>query len=381
MDCQQAREIVSEAFDRGVGETPGVAEAREHCRTCADCRAFVEGLAMLRKTPAPSAPPQLVDAIVARAQKAVDLGVPRPVVPRPLEAQVAADGGEVAAPAEDGGPDEATTAEQPEVVPAQPWEPRVAAKRPEQRDAAWWIPRLVAAAAAVIVGVFALSLSLQGFRALRPSGAAGPAESASANMPAAAPTDPNAYRATVGADSASASATKGAQLNASLGGARYVAFNGAAYVWLGDRTPDTAALTSGGQLDSSLDSSQGPTTRQVWQAKSDPDIIFIQPDPGTGTYTAFRRVLRSRGGKAYMLSVGSDITSYGRWPALPSQFSTPTADDGSPTFVAAGKDDTGLDVYVPPGASADAGFAIAPTMSSSDPAGANPNWTWWVPKP
>jgi hypothetical protein len=108
-------------------------------------------------------------------------------------------------------------------------------------------------------------------------------------------------------------------------------------------------------------------------------MIFVEDPPGH--FVAFRSVERMFKGKPYVLSSNGDLTAYGQWPALPSQYATPTASDGSPTFAPAGRDDTGLQVYAPSGTSAESGFAVAPGTSTSDPAGGNPRWTWWVPKP
>jgi hypothetical protein len=127
----------------------------------------------------------------------------------------------------------------------------------------------------------------------------------------------------------------------------------------------------------------GRTRTQGFSGKSDPDIIFI-PAPsgsdGSGTYVAFKRVERDRDGKTYVLQSGGSLTAFGAWPALPSNLPTPTASDGYPTFVPAGRDDSGLEIFAPSGDSPDKGFAVPPATAGADPAAGNPNWTWWLPK-
>lgn len=360
MDCLEAREIVSEAFDRGVAATPRAAEAREHCRACDDCRAFVEGLGTLDAVPAPQASEKLVESIIWRGRKMADAGVPRsaPRVPTPVDGSAEAQ--EAAA-----------------WVPPQP-PPR----REEPRDALWWVPRIAIGLAAAATVVFAVGLSLQGFRALRT-----PAESA----PTAATMDQRsiggspsygAAGAPAAAPATSADEAKAASATASVDGTgRYVSFGDQAYLLLGERQPDSSSLNGIGSLTSSLDTTSEPKQYRVWQSTADADVVFVQAETAApGTYLAFRRVERSFGGKPFVLYASPDVTSFGMWPSLPSTFATPTAGDGSPTFVAAGKDDTGLTVYAQPGASAAGGFAVAPGTSSGDPAGGDPNWTWWLPK-
>ncbi|HEY3317276.1 MAG TPA: hypothetical protein VGK50_02470 [Coriobacteriia bacterium] len=351
MDCSRAREIISEAFDRGVTEVPLSAEARDHCRDCRDCRRFVEGLALLKKTPPPAAPPELVDAIVQRGRMMAEAGVPRAV---PRVSEPAAEDG---AASEDG----------PSFGPA--FEP---AARPQERDPWWRAVRLAAGAAAVAAAVFALVLSFQGFRALRPNAASTKATPTQLALPQAS--------APSAADSARSGAAAGRAETAASGGPRFIAVANEAYAWLGARTPDAASMVPlDAKISSSLDSSATPAERQAWRSKTDADIVFVRSDDTSETYTAFKRVVRTSGGKLYTLWA-ADITAYGQWPALPSQYATPTAEDGSPTFVPAGKDDSGLDIFAPTGSAVDAGFAVAPGTTPSDPAGGDPNWTWWVPK-
>lgn len=350
MDCLQAREIMSEAFDRGVAEVPQADEAREHCRQCAECATFAAGLTSLQRSPGPKAPDQLVETILERARKI---------------AEIAKSEGAGAAT---GSPAGAEAADAPGAAGS--WTPDAAvAPRREPHDKWWWGWRIAGGLTAAAVVLFALAIAFQGFRSIGARGG----ESASA--PAILGGVPGAN-----GPAASAPATTSADTAGRAGAARYVSYNGQAFVLLGVRDPNAGSLNSAGALTSSLDTSDTPKQYGVWQSKDDLDLIFVQPSPDATGYLAFRRVVRTLGGRQFALSAEGRPTGYDQWPTLPSTFTTPTASDGSPTFVAAGKDDSGLTAYAPQGASPDAGFAIAPATDVTDPAAGNPYWTWWVPK-
>ena len=44
-----------------------------------------------------------------------------------------------------------------------------------------------------------------------------------------------------------------------------------------------------------------------------------------------------------------------------------------------GRDALGVQTYTATGVPQTQGFAIAPGTPATDPAGSNPNWTWWEP--
>ena len=108
----------------------------------------------------------------------------------------------------------------------------------------------------------------------------------------------------------------------------------------------------------------------------DPSVVYVKD--AEGTLFAFERATRTFSARQYALSGGS-ITAYGTWPKLPSGVETPTNPDGSPQYVEAGTDSSGVTVYRPVGGDAATGIAVAPGTAPSDPAAGNPNWTWWVP--
>ena len=96
-------------------------------------------------------------------------------------------------------------------------------------------------------------------------------------------------------------------------------------------------------------------------------------------FLRFDPVLRRFNGADFQLQPGITLDRYGLWPELPSSLPVPSEANGSPTFIAAGTDDSGVTVYVRVGDSPDNGFAVAPGTAPSDPAAGNPGWTWWLP--
>lgn len=366
MDCLQAREIVSEAFDRGVEATLGAAEAREHCRSCEECRAFVAGLVALRDAPRPSAPPDVVEAVLERARRMAEADAEDTA----YRAAAAA-----AAPNGDGSESPSAATPTPTGGPVG-WEPDVAAPAPPRpRERYWWVPRAAAFAAAAAVVLVAVVVTVQGFRAL--SGAEGGASLSKETASGSVSFDENAPAAAPLAG-APAAATSGTVNGASA--PRYVAYDGVAWVSLGERTLDRTTLQQVGTLTSSTDTTGTPARDyNVWTSKTDQTVLFIELE--TDRWLAFQLVSRMRGGKRYALSAESGVTGYGQWPTLPSGMTVPEKADGSPSLTQAGTDDTGLPIYVPLGAVADAGFSVAPGTAPTDPAAGNPNWTWWVPKP
>jgi hypothetical protein len=382
MDCLQAREIVSEAFDRGVGSTANVEEARAHCRECAECRAFVEGLVSLQKAPRPKAPASVVDAVLERARLMAEHAEETPGTTAAVTTadQPGPEAREAAGVAQEATPPGAPT--------AIGWEPDIAARAPGRpREKWWWVPRASAIAGAAAVVVFAVVVSVQGFRALSGNQAA-PESARTAATPGSRSDQgsqgiPQNGKGLTFGGAPGAPATDGAGGEAHGGyvpttGATFVSFEDVAYVLLGDRTVDRGTLQLVGTLSSSLDTSASPAQRDVWRSSAFPGLIFLQPS--NEGYVAFRPVERTYKGKRFVLTA-QGLTGYGQLPALPSRFETPTASDGGPTFVPAGTDDTGMQVYAPAGASAEDGFAVAPGTSAGDPASGDPNWTWWVPKP
>jgi len=110
---------------------------------------------------------------------------------------------------------------------------------------------------------------------------------------------------------------------------------------------------------------------------ADASPVFVEDD--AGALYAFDAVVRTFRGVTYQQQ-SSSIPGFGVWPSLPSQISAPTSPDGSPTFVEVGQDDAGVKMYRLVASDASSGIGIAPGTSAGDPAGGNPNWTWWTPR-
>ncbi len=156
----------------------------------------------------------------------------------------------------------------------------------------------------------------------------------------------------------------------------FITYNGTAYVLVGPSTVQPSTLSRLGSTRSSLDGGT-PKDREVLGTSGTP-AVYVQNDQGQ--LLEFKPVTRTYGGRTYQLKSGG-IPSFGQWPGLPPEFAQPTAEDGSPTFIAVGADAGGLKVYRSASSTGTAGIAIAPGAPQGDPAAGNPNWSWWVPTP
>ena len=345
-----------------------------------ECRAFVAGLALLRRRPPPQAPPTLVDA---------DRGA------RPQDGRGGRSSGRVAAargaaprPARRGRP--SATRRRPQ---------RRRRLRPRRRGAAsrdaatrwWWGTRSPRPPRRSCSPRSRCRCRVQGFRALptaaRRGGAGAMATTAQAESSSRRRLRADCTsRGSAGAPQAARRRpTARPRLRRHGAGARYVDVDGAAYVWLGERTPDRATLERGGHAHDRRSTTDGDagTRYDVWRSTTDADVIFIRPTPSADAYVALPRVTRTLGGKRYALSTGDATRRVRRVAhAARRRCPTPTAADGSPTFAPAGTDDTGLpDLRARGCRRRRRASPSRPGTPSSDPAAGNPNWTWWVPKP
>lgn len=125
-----------------------------------------------------------------------------------------------------------------------------------------------------------------------------------------------------------------------------------------------------------FDTSNAPTQVNVYRSPVADGSIVVQGPSGLQVFTP---VTRTYDGQVFQLVSGVAIPNFGLWPKLPLEYPVPTAADGSPTFAKAGQDSLDVPIYTPGGTSVTDGFAIAPNTPNSDPAAANPNWTWWEP--
>jgi len=131
-----------------------------------------------------------------------------------------------------------------------------------------------------------------------------------------------------------------------------------------------------GTVSTAFASTGGPQQATVFRSPLSDGSIVVQGPDGLRVYAPVIRMFSS---VRYQLTSGSTIDRFGVWPTLPTRFPTPSGADGSPSFVTSGVDALGVSIYAASGRPVSEGFAVAPGTSTSDPAGGNPNWTWWSP--
>lgn len=320
MDCREAGLILSAAHDGEERDTALIDEARRHCDTCSECRAFARALAALSVVPPTPAPAALAEKTLAAIAAA---------------------------------PPETAEDEAPEGVAAwAPWLTR-------QRLWAW----TGALAAVAVVSIMVILVGTGTFGA--PGGeqstreALNRALTSQGSPPAAAPSAPEA----------------GAAAPASAAAPNYILFSNGIYVQVGPVESTASVLSTVGSVASDLGTGGSPRSVTVLRsATATTSIVIPFPDGGL---QSFALVTRTLGGKTYQLTTGIDIVRFGQWPTLPSNYPPPSSPTGAPTFAKAGTDDSGVSLYTPGGLAPTAGFAIAPGTGTGDPAAGNPNWTWW----
>ncbi|MBI5232570.1 MAG: hypothetical protein HY876_10460 [Coriobacteriales bacterium] len=361
MDCIQAQELISTALDREPVDPQALAEAKSHCRECADCVRFVRGLAALQRAIPPEPPAELANAAAKRAREVVD-------PEREAAAQAAAAAAEAAVVAEAAAGEQpaeaaAATAPLPAVeITAQDVRPKIAPRRRTGAIIGW------AAAAAVLV-LFGAWAAVAGVRAIFAPREAGAPQTAQTER--SVPLQPGTGdTATEGGATAPQAQQKGEE----SAGPQYVDFDGTVYRFQSETGESSATAQRIGTALTSLDGGSAATSRDVYGSRGG-EMILIAND--AGVMLSFAPVTRQYGGVTYRLR-STAIPAFGVWPALPQNVAQPTAADGSPTFVVEA-DEGGVTVYRLAGSSAREGIAVGPGSPQSDPAAGNPNWTWWTP--
>lgn len=332
MECTQARQIISSAYDGEQSDARALDLAKDHCRECEECAVFVTILAAMNRLPAPEMPEPALERMFTALRAEYPAASEAPVEAEPaVETQQVR---EVARPR----------------VPA--WAP--------------W------AAAAAVLLVAAGVMTTQGVRyLLQPSVGTDSAAEVSATDTAAD------QQAEPGAKSALSAVEPPAQDGATT------AAEGSSYVVFGQDVYRLAATTSGepvgsrvGSVTTAFDTGGAASDYPAYDDPTSDAIIVVA---GDDTLLRFEPVVRALRGTPYTLRSGT-IAAFGQWPSLPQGIPEPLAPDGSPVFIAAGTDDTGVTVYVRPGTDPSEGFAIAPGTVPSDPAAGNTGWTWWEPR-
>lgn len=337
MECQQACEILSAAHDGELIDAEALTVARAHAESCPECRAFVELMERLDVLPSPAAPAGLM----ARLE---DFPAKEAASVRDAEAREALE--------------HAQPVPVPHVHPA-----------PSRWTSKFTAYATAAAVLLVALGVGGVSYfnarnakntAMSGISPSTSNNYAGPGSTADR-----AGTAPESQYDTAKAGEPTATAPS------------YVSLKGAVWVLSEPSVSAPATLAAAGEIVTDLGSSDGSGKHAAFWAGSDRSALYVR-DAGN-MYARFTRAIRTLGGAPYGLVTGTPITAYGQWPTLPGRFAQPTGLDGSPTFSRFGFDDAGADIYVPPSARVEDGFAVAPGRPTTDPGAGNPNWTWWEP--
>lgn len=330
MECLRTQATVSAMHDREHVTDENAGIARAHVAECEPCREFEADLGQLANLPAPRLPAGLVDRVMVAV---------------------------AAIAAEDLENEQAIAPEAEQVVPEEaPATPRFAWFTGRTR---WGVYGAVAATAAVLVLAAIMSTR-------------GPVPPNTAERQAATP---GVVDLTFSGDPATAVAPV-TPAPAPARAPDYVVYKGHAYIPGALLADSTAATQSIGTVSTAFGGAGAP--RQVPAYRSpitDGSIVVPGPD-GARLYSPVVRMFSS---VKYHLVAGNTVDRFGVWPELPTRFPQPASSDGSPTFTAAGTDGLGVQVYTASGVPQTQGFAVAPGTPSSDPAGSNPNWTWWEP--
>lgn len=334
MDCIRTQATVSALHDGERVTDENAEAARAHCDECEQCRAFRADLGALSGLPMPAAPPELVDRIMVavasiaseRAQEAEGL------VPPASETGVS---------------------DPEEVAPRLEW---------FTGNVRWGTFGAIGVAAAALVLFLIIGTGRPPARNATDQAAVATSEGASSFV---------APQATSGAAKAVPAPTP-----APTRAPDYLTFSGRAYT-PGPLLSDSAVATqSVGTVSTAFGGTGAPTEIPAYRSPlADGSIVVKGPD-GSRLYEPVTRMLNS---VKYQLVAGNAVERFGVWPELPPRFPVPTSPDGSPTFTVAGGDALGVQTYTAKDVPQSRGFAVAPGTPATDPAGSNPNWTWWEP--
>jgi hypothetical protein len=356
MNCLEAEALISAAHDRETVSETELAAARSHCDECADCTAFAAGLQWLDVMPVPPAPDGLVERVLA-AVAPLQVARAEAVALEAENEEAASAGSELPVPDED-------PAEEPAAPPEGPapagWLSRFEWFQGPTKWASLGAVGALAATALIAFVVVGLGGPARTPQTASTSGASAPEVSFSDAGQKAAPSA-----------GAPAPQTAPAQAPDYVLFRDYVYAPGALLADAGSATPTIGSLTT-------AFATGGSVTATVYRSPLTDGSIVVKGPDGLRVYAPVVRLMSS---VRFQLTSGKPIEKFGVWPVLPTRFPVPTTGDGTPTFVMAGTDALGVSVYAATGRPVTEGFAVAPGTAASDPAGGNPNWTWWAPAP
>ncbi len=371
MNCIEAQALVSAAHD---GELIGEAElaaAQKHCAECEDCTAFVAGMRYLDVLPAPSAPTGMAERVMdAVAPLAAERTEERLIQAERAEAEsVGTEAPQPESAAEVAG-DAAPT--------AMPFEYSAvsmpAPSGPGAGGFSWFVGPIrwatlgaaTALAATALVAFVVIGLNGNTPASRRSTATSGVESTVSPDF---------TYSGGAAQDGQIAGA---APNKAPAQAPDYVMYKDFVYAPGALIADASSATPTIGTLSTAFASGGAPQQVTVYRSPLSDGSIVVQGPDGLRLYAPVIRMLTS---VRYQLTSGKAVDHFGVWPVLPDRFPAPTNSAGTPSFVTAGTDALSVPIYSATGRPVTEGFAVAPVTATTDPAGGNPNWTWWAPAP
>jgi len=364
MNCIEAQALISAAHDGESVLDTELAAARAHCKKCAECKAFTDGLRYLDLLPVPPAP----EGLAARIMEAVaPLAEERDEI-RLIEAERAeADsvGSELPEPETPEAPIVPETFELPAPAPSDDRAGRLAWFTGPIRWATLGAGTALAATALVAFVVAGM-------------GGPGTPETATRSTAENAPGIDMTFGSGTQDRGGTTAPSTAAPAPAPAKAPDYVLYKEYVYAPGALLADSNTATPTIGALSTAFASPGAATSVPVYRSPLTDGSIVVRGPDGLRVYTPVIRMMSS---VKFQLTSGKAIDRFGVWPVLPDRFPAPTSSAGTPSFVSAGIDALGVAVYAATGRPITEGFAVAPGTTSADPAGGNPNWTWWAPAP
>lgn len=362
MEHLDAQRAISDALDREPVDPQVLDAAKEHCRSCAECTEFVRGLSAVKRAAAPVPP----DDLVARTMDRI----------RAEQGTIAAE--KVAAIAAGVSATSTPTLAPDSMLAQNGFEALMRRMLLPENRRTLVIYGSIAATLLLFAGISAVA----GMRAitqptLKASGSYnGPPRIAYQGGPAAGGVAAVAPGPAESTASSATTAPAASNASASTPTSSYVVFGGDVYKLTGTSQETTASLSKAGIVASAFgDPSAAPVAHDVYASATGSRIVV---DAGPLGALAFDAVVRQYGGATYVLT-SAPLERYGVWPTMPPPMQPPTTASGQPGYSQSGVS-SGIPAFLKNGSTAAAGIAIPPNTPSTDPAGGNPSWTWWVPQ-
>ena len=302
MDCVEAQAAISEALDGAAPDAATLDAAKQHCRDCDDCAAFVRALNLVKRAPLPEPPADLTDRVMAVVRGEAAAARAHAEATATAAALAASAGAPDAAGAGNlGGAADTPDDLQAEagVSPALQLPARRRRLRPAELTA--W----VAAAAVLVVGVG--TVGIMGVRLMSQGRTAASSEvlvessSSPRDAVSAGQAQPPVAESTAG------SATKSASVST---GPDYIVYSGIAYRLVGPSPLQKNQLKLLGTSKTSLDG--GALRARDVMAAAGASGVHVENDQGE--LLEFQPLERTFEGRTYRLS-SADVSAFGVWPS------------------------------------------------------------------